>query len=66
MTRNTMNIILNSFYLLFSLFLLVMAYASPNLTTSVSFLVLFVTTLTFIYVTRVSANDGFTSMGNEL
>jgi len=52
-----MKIIANSFYIVFSLFLLAMAFVSPNLTTSVSFLVLFASTLTFIYVTRASSND---------
>ena len=59
MVRNTMKILANSFYIVFSLFLLVMAFVSPNLTTSVSFLVLLASTLTFIYVTRASSNDGF-------
>ena len=58
MVRNTMKIIANSFYIVFSLFLLAMAVVSPNLTTSISFLVLFASTLTFIYVTRASSNDG--------
>ena len=59
MVRNTMKILTNSFYIVFSLFLLVMAFVSPNITTSVSFLVLLVASLTFIYVTRASSNDGF-------
>ena len=59
MVRNTMKIMANSFYIIFSLFLLVMAYVSPNITTSVSFLVLLASTLTFIYVTRASSNDEF-------
>ena len=59
MVGNTMKILANSFYIVFSLFLLVMAFVSPNLTTSVSFLVLLASTLTFIYVTRASSNDGF-------
>ena len=57
MVRNTMKIIANCFYIAFSMFLLLMAIASPNLTTSLSFLVLLVSTLTFIYVIQASSND---------
>jgi len=61
-----MNFIKNSFYSIFCLFLLVMAILSPNLTTSLSFVVLLLASLTFIFATRDVSEDNFNqSMENK-
>ena len=61
-----MNFIKNSFYSIFCLFLLVMAILSPNLTTSLSFAVLLLASLTFIFATRDVSEDNFNqSMENK-
>lgn len=52
-----MNILKNSCYSLFCLFLIVMAILSPDLTTSLSFLVLLVASVTFIWALRDDVNE---------